>query len=219
VAVAQFDVGAFLRASNPGEPPSLESKVSVEAKLTGAGATLPDLAENLLGQFDVTGSAGVLRALGRKGGGAVNALSKVVGLFGALKGSDTTTAVADLAAELNEMKFDRFSAHVERDAALNLKLTALEFLSAGTRITGTGSIEHQPGVPIDRQPLHVEVQLAGKEHMALLLHRLKLLGGKTDDQGYTLMSRPFIIKGTAAKPDASQLWTIVGEAAASGLLR
>jgi hypothetical protein len=219
VAVAQFDVGAFLRASNPGEPPSLESKVSVEAKLTGAGATLPDLAENLLGQFDVTGSAGVLRALGRKGGGAVNALSKVVGLFGALKGSDTTTAVADLAAELNEMKFDRFSAHVERDAGLNLKLTALEFLSAGTRITGMGSIEHQPGVPIDRQPLHVEVQLAGKEHMALLLHRLKLLGGKTDDQGYTLMSRPFIIKGTAAKPDASQLWTIVGEAAASGLLR
>jgi hypothetical protein len=212
-SVTGFDVGAFLRAANPDEPPALESKVSVNAKLAGTGLTLPNLAQNATGQFDVTGSAGVLRALGRKGG-AVGKIAKVVGLFGALRGSDTTVAVADLAAELNEMKFDRFSVHAERGADLNLKLTALEFLSAATHITGTGSIEHQPGVALDLQPLHVEVQLAGKDQMATLLNKAGLLGAAKDDKGYSLMSQPFVVTGTLAKPDSSQLWKIAGEAAA-----
>ena len=65
------------------------------------------------------------------------------------------------------------------------------------------------------------MELAGKDHMALLLGNLYLLGGQKDDEGYSLMSSPFVIGGTPSNPDSSQLWKIVGSAtvkAAAGML-
>jgi len=225
--VANLDIGEILRAANPSERPALETKVSVDAKLSGNGATLPTLLEGTYGQFDVGGTKGTLRALGNKGK-AVGALSSVVGLLGALQGSDTTVASAELAGELNEMPFDKFTAHVDRGADLDLKLTALEFISPSMRLTGTGGITYQKGVPIDQQPLRVELQLAGKEHLAYVLNKAALLAavqddtgthGKQDEKGYYLLKTTFILDGTLAKPDSSQLWSLIGQAAARALLR
>ena len=214
VKIPGFDVGAFLRFTNPKEAPALETKVTIDATLNGRGATLPDLAQNAYGQIDVTGSKGILRALGNKGQIA-GAASSVLGLFGAITGSGTSVAVGQLAGELKEMPFDHFFMHVNRGADLNLKLTSLEFLSAATRLTGSGTIQYRKGVSIADQPLHVEMQLAGKEHMAVLLGNVYLLGDKKDDKGYALMNSPFVIGGTPANPDSSQLWKIVGSAAAA----
>jgi hypothetical protein len=100
---------------------------------------------------------------------------------------------------------------------LNLNLTSLEFISPETRLTGHGTIQYQKGVSIADQPLHVEMQLAGKDHLAFLLGKTNLLGGQQDDKGYSMMSAPFVIGGTPSKPDSSQLWKIVGSAAASAL--
>jgi len=83
------------------------------------------------------------------------------------------------------MPFDRFTMHVDRGRDLNLNLTTLEFISPVTRLTGSGTIQHQKDVRIANQPLHLELQLAGKGHMAVLLGKLNLLGGKQDDEGYT----------------------------------
>lgn len=213
VDIPGFDVGGFLRATNPNEAPALETKVTIKAKLNGRGATAPDLAENAYGEFDVTGSKGILRALGNNGQ-VVGAASAVLGLFGALRGSDNAVAMGELAGELKEMPFDRLTMHVDRGADLNLKLTSLEFVSPVTRLTGSGTIQHQKGVSIVNQPLHVELQLAGKGHMAVLLGKLYLLGDQKDDKGYSLMSSPFVVGGTPSKPDSSQLWKIVGSAAA-----
>ena len=87
-----------------------------------------------------------------------------------------------------------------------------------THLTGSGTIQHQTGVKIPNQPLHVELQLAGKDHMAFLLGALNLLGDRQDDKGYTLMASPFVIGGTLSKPDSSQLWKIVGPAAAKAVV-
>ena len=220
VNIPGFDVGAFLRAAAPNERPALETKVTIAAKLNGHGATLPDLLQNTNGSFDITGTAGVLRALGKKGEVA-GAASTILGVLGALKGSDTTMAMGQFAGELKEMKFDKFTMHVERGTDLNLKLSSLEFVSPVTRLTGSGNIQYQQGVELANQPLHVELQLGGKEHMATLLNKLNLLGGQRDNQGYYLMSRSFVIGGTPSNPDSSQLWKIVGEAglkSAAGLL-
>jgi hypothetical protein len=125
--------------------------------------------------------------LGKKGEVAELA-SAALGLLGALKGSDTTVAAGEFAGELRQMPFDRFTMHVDRGRDLNLKLTTLEFISPVTRLTGSGTIQHQDGVQIANQPLHLELQLAGKGHMAVLLGSLNLLGGQQDDKGYTPMS-------------------------------
>lgn len=221
VNIPGFDVGAFLRAANPNQPPALETKLTIDAKFDGRGATLPDLAQNVSGQFDVTGSKGVLRALSNKGRKVAGIASVGLGLLGAAMHSDTSAAMGELVASLNEMPFDSFTMHVNRGADLNLKLTSLEFISPDTRLTGGGVIEYKKGVSIANQPLHVEMQLAGKDQMALLLSKLYLLGDQQDDKGYSMMSSPFIISGTPANPDSSQLWKIVGSAsvkAAAGML-
>lgn len=212
-SVSNFDVGEILLAANPGEKPALESKLTVAAKLNGKGITLPDLLQNIYGQFDVAGTKGVLRALGRKGN-TVSTVSSIVGLLGAVKGSDTTMAVGELGRELNEMAFDTFTMKIERGADLNLRLTTIEFLSPSMRLNGTGSITHQAGVPIQNQPLELQLKLAGKAHLAQLLNRIGALNGTPDDKQYYPMSTPFVLTGSAAQVNSGDLWRILGGAAA-----
>ncbi len=222
VDVPGFDLGAFLKAADPGEPPAIETKVAIDANLQGNGTNLPDLESNIYGKFKVSGSKGVLRALGKKGGVAT-APSTVLGILGAVQGSDTTTAVGQVLGELNPMQFDQFQAEVERGPDLNLKLTQLDFISPDKHLTGTGTISHEAGIPIADQPLRLQLQLAAKDPLAVPLNRLGLLSGNQDSQGYTTMSSPFTITGTLAKPNSSQLWKIVegagARAAVSGLGR
>jgi len=40
---------------------------------------------------------------------------------------------------------------------------------------------------------------------------VQMLSGKQDEKGYSLMSSPFVIGGTVAKPDSTQLWKILGQ--------
>lgn len=213
VDITNLDLGDILRAANPNERPAIETKVTVVAKLSGNGATLPDLVQGTYGTFDVTGSQGTLRALGRKGQ-AASTVSSIIGIVGALRGSDTTMALSELTAAMNELKFDSFKMHVERGADLNLKVSALEFISPLMRTTGTGGITAQGKEPIQNQPMRFDLQLGTKDQLALLLNKAGLLSNKQDEKGYYLMTYAFTIGGTAAKPDSSQLWKIIGEAAA-----
>lgn len=234
VNVAGLEVGEILRAANPDEKPAVESRVSVVANLNGNGINVGDLAKNVYGKFDVTGGKGVLRALGRKGGQAVSTVSSIIGIIGAARGSNTTVAISELANALAEMSFDSFTMHVERGADLNLKLTSLEFLSPFMRLTGSGGITNskaaaprsgsgqilgsvaaQPAeTPIQNQPMNIQLQLGAKDQLALLLNRAGVLGQQTDQRGYYLMTQSFTIGGTPAKPDSSQLWQMLGAAAA-----
>lgn len=210
--VTNLDVGAILQSANPNEKPQLETNVTVDAKLSSRGTSLSNLALNTYGSFDLTGSKGVLRALSRKGGQAVNVGSSLLGLVGAVKGSDTTVAVADLAKRLEELPFDKFVLHAERAEDLSLKIGKIEFLSPDTHILGSGDVGNQAGVALENQPLKVVLSLAGKDSMAVLLNRTKLLSGKQDDQGYSTMGTNFTVSGTVSSPNSNDLWRIIAEA-------
>ena len=217
--VTGLDVGEILRQANPNERPALETKMNVTGRIAATAAQPEGLLENLTGQFDAAGSAGTFRALGKKGE-AVGGISTLVGLVGALSGSDRTVAAAQLATALNELKFDKISMKVVRGADLNLQLSSLELVSPIMHLTGKGQISYRAGVPIDQQPLAVQLQLASKDQLAQLLNRAGMLNPTADADGYYPMSRPFVIGGTAAKPDSSELWRMIAEAGigASGLL-
>jgi hypothetical protein len=217
--VTNFDVGEFLRATNPNEKPALESKVSIAAKLDGAGINLGDLVAMTKGEFEVTGGKGVLRALSKKGELAANALSIGLGLLGGGKEKSNTAAYSELVSELAEMNFDSFTLKANRDANLNLNLTTLEFFSPTKRITGKGQVTHQAGKEIPDQPLNLDILLAGKGNTQLLLQRAGVLSGKQDEKGYAPMASSFMLKGTLNKVDNSELWKLLIGAGLGGLLR
>jgi hypothetical protein len=216
--VAGFDLGQFLRAANPQQPPAMESRLVVAANLNGNGATPTDLAKGIYGRFELTGSGGVLRALGRRGQ-TVGTVSTIVGLIGAARGSNTTTAIADLTSAFNELRFDRFAMQLERGPDLNIKVTSLEFISPFMRVLGAGGITATEGATVPSQPMRINLQFGAKDNFAALLSRAGALSGKQDEQGYYLMSRSFTVGGTASNPDASSLWTMLAEAAASAAAR
>lgn len=216
VNVNNLKVGELLRAANPNEKPALESLVTVLADVKGNGENVGDLAKNVYGRFDVTGTQGVLRALGRKGE-AVGGISTVLGIAGALTGSATTSAVGELTATFAELKFDSFKMQVERGADLGLKLTNIEFLSPLMRTTGSGSLGNRPGVAMQDQPMQILLQFGAKGGLEHLLQRANALGQEADPQGYRLMQKSFTVGGTPSKPDSSSLWTfLLKEAAVRG---
>jgi hypothetical protein len=232
VNVAGLAIGEILRAANPNEKPALESLVSVVANLNGNGGTVADLMKSVYGQFDVQGTQGVLRALGRKGGQVASAASTILGIVGAARGSNTTMAIAELANAFAEMRFDNFAMRVERGADLKLKLSSLEFISPIMHLMGSGAVgSPAPGAAaprsalggtagapsagsIQNQPMTIQLQLGAKDQLALLLNRAGVLSEKVDARGYSLMTQTFSIGGTPAKPDSSQLWQMLGSAAA-----
>lgn len=212
VNLSNLDLGAILAAANPGSKPAVETKLSAVGNLSGQGATLNDLLSRAQGTFDVKGSSGVLRALGRRGE-AVGVVSGLLGLAGALSGSGSTVATAELASQLNELRFDSVTMKIERGADLNIRLASLEFISPTSRVTGTGGITFQEGVPLTRQPLRLQLSLAGKGALAQVLNRAGLLTGQQDDREYYTLSRAFSISGTPLSPDSGDLWRFVTEAA------
>ncbi len=221
VDISGFDVGEFLRAATPNEKPMLETTVKVAAKLKGSGRTLPELVERAYGTFDVSGSKGVLRALGRKGE-TVSTASTLLGLAGALTGSANTVSLGRLGQELEEMQFDSIILKVERDAALNMKFTSIDFLSPTKRLSGTGTVNYVANSSFENWPFQFEFKLAGKDYMANLLNEARVLSGQQDDKGYYPMAASFPVKGTAANV-SNGLWKILAGSAVSagleGLLR
>ena len=212
--VTNLKVGEFLRAANPNEKPAIETSVNVVADLKGNGGNITELAKNVYGRFDVTGSDGVLRALGRKGQVA-SGLSAALGIAGALTGSATTSAIGELTATFAELKFDSFKMQVERGADLALKLTSIEFKSPLMRTTGSGTLANRAGVEMQNQAMQIQLQFGAKGGLEHLLGRANALGEQADPEGYRLMQRNFTVGGTPSNPDSSALWSILLREAAT----
>jgi hypothetical protein len=218
--IQNFDVGEFLRAANPAEKPALETKATLSAKLNGTGGNITEVGKNAFGNFELTGSKGTMYLLERKGsaGTLVNLGATALSIFGAARGSDTTSAIGEIAKLLNSVQFDTVKLQIERGSDLQFKLSSLEVLSPFLRITGSGTVASKSIDDIQNAPMNIVLQLGAKDQLGFLLQRVRLLGATTDDKGYNLMSRTFTIGGTPSKPDNSSLWKILGEAAVGAAL-
>jgi hypothetical protein len=76
-------------------------------------------------------------------------------------------------------------------------------------MTSTGHVvpPEDPEVPLIEGDLTVELDMAVRGDMAKLFDGLRLLeDGEPDEQGFRHVAEPFVIEGTLAEPDASQLW-------------
>jgi hypothetical protein len=86
-------------------------------------------------------------------------------------------------------------------------------------LTGSGRVDMRPGVPLEKSPLALQLQLAGKNRVAGALDKLRQLDGRKDAKDFYLMQTPFSLSGTVEKPDSSEFWKSITLNTASSFLR
>jgi hypothetical protein len=114
-------------------------------------------------------------------------------------------AVAELAAALDPLAFDQLSVVAARDAAGHLSLRHLVVLTPELRLTGGGNLLRRTGTGFLEGALALELQLRARGRPADLLRGLGALDEVADEWGYAAAGLPVRVRGTLARPDASDL--------------
>jgi hypothetical protein len=196
--------------------PTVEAKVNVNSKFTGAGGNLMEVAERSRGDVQVTARSGIFRALSAdmsdKAQKTQTAVATIGGLLGAVTGkkeyadyANKGQILADIAKALSEIPFDQLNVTASRGADLNMVLKDFTLISPEVRLTGAGGITYAEGVSILAQPLALQLSLGARGQLADLLKRAGLLDTKQDQLGYAAFSVPIKVGGTLAKTDTSEL--------------
>lgn len=220
LAMRDFDPGPLLRAVNPGQPPTVEGKFTVQSDVRAKAGTLEQLATEATGDFEVTSRGGVFRGLPVNVGNVVENSSKLAAwlasagsALGALTGkkdySDVASkaqAVAELAKGLNPLPFDQLSVMLSRDAARNTTLKDFTLISPEIRLTGGGRMTHAEGrAAILDDSLAMEFQLRARGRQGDLLKYLGMIEPQVDNLGYAACTLPLKVGGTLRAPDTSEL--------------
>lgn len=114
-------------------------------------------------------------------------------------------SVAELASTLHPLAFDQLSMVVARDAAGHLSLRHVVVLTPELRLTGGGNLLRRPEAGFLGGNLALELQLRARGRSADLLRGLGALDEVPDEWGYAATGLPLRVRGTLARPDASDL--------------
>jgi hypothetical protein len=224
--IKDLEVGPLFRAGAPDKPPTVEGRFDVRSQAEGAGRTLVDLAEHTRGDFVLQSRKGVFRGLQRAAAVSrtANIVTEAARLLGLEEKVGGLVASMDLAAELAgmlaELPFDQLNARLSRDQSPNVKLSDFTLVSPTIRLQGDGQIIYEPGRSLFDQALQIRVNMGvmGTVETKISRASLPVLSGERDELGYMKLREPFVIGGTLAKPDASQLYLMLGRSLAERLL-
>ncbi|MGA2444855.1 MAG: hypothetical protein ABSG50_05410 [Opitutaceae bacterium] len=224
--IKDLEVGPLFKADAPGKPPTVEGRFNVRSQAEGTGRTLVDLAEHTRGDFVLQSRKGVFRGLQRaaavsRTANIVSEAARLLGLEGKVGGLvSSIDLTAELAGTLAELPFDQLNVRLSRDQSLNVKLSDFTLVSPTIRLQGDGQITHDPGKSLFDQALQLRVNMGVMGTVETKISRAKLpvLSGERDELGYMKLREPFVIGGTLAKPDANQLYSMLGRSLAERLL-
>ena len=214
-----FDVGPLFKVFVPDRPPTIEGRFDIRSHAEGAGASLAELLERTRGDVTLQSRKGIFRGLQQAA--AVSRAAGIIGSAARLLGNlgekvENLATRADVTAELGQMlaqlPYDQLNLRLSRDPSLNVKLSDFSLVSPNVRLQGDGQITYEAGKTLLSQPMQVRVNMGVMGQMENMLTRAKssLLSGERDDLGYLKLKEPFVIGGTAGKPDASQLYALLG---------
>jgi hypothetical protein len=209
------NVGQMLTRLEPGRPPALEGFFSINGKFQSDGAYRADLFENLRGDLVALSDGGVFRGLQQQARGAALA----GGILQAVTGRQNLAFISDLAEVLGEVRYQRIEARASRDENLNINVQTVELVAPQLYLRGSGMIRSQAGVPLAEQPMNFSLQLGAAGRLESMLSRVNLVSPERNELGFAPMGPSFPLRGSLARPDASELWSTLGRAAASALVR
>jgi hypothetical protein len=226
LSIKDIEVGPLFKADAPDKPPTVEGRFNVRSQAEGAARTLVDLVKHTRGDFVLQSHKGVFRGLQRaaavsRTANLVSGAARLLGLEDKVGGLvSSIDLAAELAGMLTELPFDQLNVRLSRDESLNVKLSDFTLVSPTIRLQGDGQITHESGRNLFDQALQVRVNMGVMGAVETKVSRAKLpvLSGERDELGYMKLREPFVIGGTLAKPDASQLYSMLGRSLAERLL-
>ena len=214
-----FEVGPLFKLIAPDRPPTIEGQFDIRSHAEGAGRTLTDLIENTRGDFVLQSRKGVFRGLQQaaavtRAAGIIGSAARLLGNLGEKVENLATRAdmTAELGGMLSQLPYDQLNLRLSRDQSLNIKLSDFSLVSPSVRLQGDGQITYEAGKSPLNQPMQVRVNMGvmGQVENVLARGKSSLLSGERDDLGYMKLKEPFIIGGTAGKPDPGQLYMLLG---------
>jgi hypothetical protein len=141
----------------------------------------------------------------------VDALDTVTSLFG--KRQDKVgEALVESANALSEVHYDQMNVSAERGADLDIRFTEINLIAPEERMTGTGRITHVDGIPLQAQPLALDLELGVRGRIEKFLGTVGMLQDGKDELGYTKLYQPIHLGGTLQHIDQSQWRQMLAEA-------
>ncbi|HMD61187.1 MAG TPA: hypothetical protein VKG78_07130 [Opitutaceae bacterium] len=211
VAVENMASAPLFQAMDPDNPPAIEGRFELSSHLEGEAARPGDLLSRAQGDCKLSsrdGSFRVLRTDGidpaREGPSKLaDALGTMKSLFGK-KPDKIGGALIESATGLGDIRYDQLNISAERGADLDIRLTELALIAPEERITGTGRISFVEGVPIQAQPLSVDLDLGVRGRLGKFLSLVGMLKEGQDELGYTRLYQAIHLGGTLQNVDQSQ---------------
>ncbi|OHE84296.1 MAG: hypothetical protein A3G75_02085 [Verrucomicrobia bacterium RIFCSPLOWO2_12_FULL_64_8] len=233
LVLREFEVGPLFKALSPDNPPTIEGRFNVRSQTVGAGRSLADLIEHTRGDFVLQSRKGVSRLLQQQAtqlsrtARIVGGVTSILGGLGVVnpdkaeniaRGSDLAVELGNLLAEL---PYDQLNVRLSRDESLNVKLSDFSLVSPLVRLHGDGLVSYDRSRGLFDQALQVRMNMGvmGAVETALAKAKSPLLSGERDELGYMKLSEPFAVTGSLAKPDPSQLYSLLGRSVLDRLLR
>lgn len=211
VAVDNAEAAPLFLAINADATPEIEGRFNLVGRLTGSARAPRDLVNAAQGDCTLSSNGGRFRILRTDAieplkpspSKLVDALDTVTALFGK-KSDKPYDAIADLAGGLSEIHYDQMNIHAVRGPDLDIHFTEINMIAPEERLKGTGTITYTEGVPIQAQPLGVDLELSVRGRPAALLGLVGMLKDGPDELGYTPLSQPIHLGGTLSNIDESQ---------------
>jgi hypothetical protein len=211
LTIAGVDSGPLFKAVAPSRPPTVDGKFDATSKLTSNGDNLNQLIELANGDFQISSKSGVFRALSADVSDKISKNQSTIAAIGGLitgrKEDDTAKTIADVAKYLSEIPFDQLNLTLSRGQTLDIVLKDFTLISPEARLGGSGTIKYAEGKSILQQGLNLSLVLGARGKLGDSLKKIKMLEAKTDTLGYAAFTVPINVKGTAEKPDNSELAT------------
>ncbi|MFZ9681866.1 MAG: hypothetical protein ACO3DQ_01475 [Cephaloticoccus sp.] len=220
VTVKDFDSGPLFRALDPGRPPQVEGRFSLDSALVGRGRNALELLDRTRGDARLSSAGGVFRLLSadvlskvEQAGkiAAVGAfLGNVAGVLGkggedAANFANKAQAVSEFSKMLTAISYDQLTVAVGRDEQLKTTLHDLSLIAPEMRLMGEGALTAVAGRGFLEQPLNLRLTLKARGRTASALNYLHVLSPEVDALGYAPCTLPLTVGGTLLQPDTSEL--------------
>ncbi len=219
VTVDDYDPAPYFKAHAPSDPSPVEGKFSLAGHLAGRASSLSGLPDALGGALTFTSKTGIFRALSPKISDKLelankaSAVASFLGSFanavqdrmGIATAAAQVQSIIQLTQALSRIPYDQLSGRIERDQNLDTALKDFALISPELRLSGVGTVEHEPHIPFVDQPLDLELKLRARGKTGDLMKKLGVLGTVPDNLGYLECTLPGSVRGTPAKPEAKEL--------------